>query len=46
MIRDRIVFGVSNQKILEKLINEGEKLTLDKAIQEYALEKDCFKTVF
>ena len=33
MIRDRIVFVVSNQKKREKLINEGEKLTLDKAIQ-------------
>ncbi|KAH3817048.1 hypothetical protein DPMN_118576 [Dreissena polymorpha] len=33
MIRDRIVFGVNNQKLREKLINEGENLTLDKAIQ-------------
>ena len=33
MVRDRIVFGVTAQKIREKLINEGDKLTLDKAIQ-------------
>lgn len=33
MIRDRIVFGTSSQKVREKLIAEGEKLTLEKAIQ-------------
>ncbi|XP_052778759.1 uncharacterized protein K02A2.6-like [Mya arenaria] len=33
MIRDRIVFGISNQKLREKLINEGETLTLERAIQ-------------
>ena len=33
MIRDRIVFGCYNEKCREKLINEGEKLTMDKAIQ-------------
>lgn len=33
MIRDRIVFGTNSSKIREKLINEGDKLTLDKAIQ-------------
>ena len=33
MIRDKIVFGVNNQKLREKLINEGEGLTLEKAIQ-------------
>ena len=33
MIRDRIVFGTSSSQICEKLINEGEKLTLDRAIQ-------------
>ncbi|XP_052766234.1 uncharacterized protein LOC128207393 [Mya arenaria] len=33
MIRDRIVFGTNNSRIREKLINEGEKLTLDKALQ-------------
>lgn len=33
MIRDRIVFGTSSPRVREKLINEGEKLTLDKAIQ-------------
>jgi len=32
MIRDRIVFGTSSYKIREKLINEGEKLTLEKVI--------------
>ncbi|XP_060593701.1 uncharacterized protein LOC132748167 [Ruditapes philippinarum] len=32
-IRDRIVFGCNSSKVREKLINEGEKLTLDKAIQ-------------
>ena len=33
MIRDRIVFGTNLGRIREKLINEGLKLTLDKAIQ-------------
>ena len=33
MIRDKIVFGVNNHKLREKLINEGEGLTLEKAIQ-------------
>ena len=33
MIRDRIVFGCSCEKCREKLINEGDKLTMDKAIQ-------------
>ena len=32
MISDRIVFGFSSQKVREKLINEGEKLTLEKCI--------------
>ncbi|XP_053403234.1 uncharacterized protein K02A2.6-like [Mercenaria mercenaria] len=32
MIRDRIVFGTNSAKAREKLINEGEKLTLDKTI--------------
>ena len=44
MVRDRIVFGVTSPKIREKLINEGDKLTLDKAIHiaqsyEYAQEQ-------
>ena len=44
MIRDRIVFGTASEKVREKLINEGEKLTLDKAIQiaqsyEYSQEQ-------
>ena len=33
MIRDRIVFGCSSPRVREKLINEGDKLTMDKAIQ-------------
>ena len=33
MIRDRIVSGCTSEKCLKKLINEGDKLTLDKAIQ-------------
>ncbi|MCG7868790.1 MAG: hypothetical protein JAY74_20765, partial [Candidatus Thiodiazotropha taylori] len=33
MIRDMIVFGCSNAKVRAKLIDEGEKLTMDKAIQ-------------
>lgn len=32
MIRDRLVFGVTSPKVREKLISQGEKLTLDKAI--------------
>lgn len=32
MIRDRIVFGINNPKAREKLIIEGDKLTLDKTI--------------
>lgn len=44
MIRDRIVFGVKSAKIREKLINEGENLTLEKAVQigqniEYSCEQ-------
>jgi hypothetical protein len=44
MIRDRIVFGTNSSKIREKLINEGDKLILDKAIQiaqnhEYSQEQ-------
>ena len=33
MIRDNIVFGINVKQIQERLINEGEMLTLDKAIQ-------------
>ena len=33
MIRDRIVFGTSSERVREKLINEGDKLTLEKAVQ-------------
>ena len=44
MVRDRVVFGTSSSKVREKLINEGEKLTLGKAIQisqsyEYSREQ-------
>ena len=34
MVRDRLVFGTSSSKVRERLINEGEKLTLEKAIQQ------------
>lgn len=33
MIRDRIVFGTNSQKVKEILLNEGDTLTLEKAIQ-------------
>ena len=33
MIRDRIVFGTSSVKVRTKLIDEGDKLTLEKAVQ-------------
>ena len=44
MIRDRIVFGVREPKVREKLINLGSKLTLEKAIEtgqsfEYSQEQ-------
>lgn len=44
MIRDRVVYGIQSEKIREKLINVGEELTLDKAIQigqayEYSQEQ-------
>jgi len=44
MVRDRIVFGTSSSKVRERLINEGENLTLEKAIQisqsyEYSQEQ-------
>lgn len=44
MIRDRIVFGTNSHKAKERLINEGDTLTLDKAIQiaqtyEYSQEQ-------
>lgn len=44
IIRDRILFGMTSGKTREKLINEGEKLALDKAIQicqnvQYAQEQ-------
>lgn len=33
MIRDRIVFGINADQVRERLLNEGESLTLDKTIQ-------------
>ncbi|KAH3780047.1 hypothetical protein DPMN_157857 [Dreissena polymorpha] len=33
MILDRLVICINNTRIQEKLINEGDELTLDKAIQ-------------
>ncbi|XP_062583207.1 uncharacterized protein K02A2.6-like [Saccostrea cucullata] len=48
MIRDRIVFGTSSQKVREKLIAEGEKLTLEKAIQiaqSYEYSQQQLKTM-
>ena len=33
LIRDRIVFGVSEEKSREKMINIGSDLTLDRAVQ-------------
>lgn len=44
MIRDQIVFGIRSDKIREKLITEGENLTLTKAVQichsyEYAQQQ-------
>ena len=43
MIRDRIVFGCYNEKCREKLINIGEKLTMDKAIQKVQNYEYCQK---
>ena len=48
MIRDRNVFGASSQKVREQLITEGEKLTLDKAIQiaqSYEYSQEQLKTL-
>jgi hypothetical protein len=33
MVRDRIVIGVRNPKLREKLINQGSELTLEKSIE-------------
>lgn len=43
LIRDRIVFGTNNAKIREKLINQGENLTLTKAIQIAQNSEYCQK---
>ena len=48
MVRDRIVFGVHNPNIREKLINKGNELTLDSAIemaQTYEVCKQQLKTM-
>ena len=48
MIRDRIVFGISSRKLREKLINEGEKLTLDRAVsicQSYEYSQQQLKAM-
>ena len=48
MIRDRNVFGTSSTKVREKLVNEGEKLTLEKAItiaQSYEYSQQQLKTM-
>lgn len=33
MIHDRLVFDINSQRMREKLFNEGENLSLDKATQ-------------
>lgn len=46
MVRDRILFAVSSDKIREKLLNEGSGLTLEKAIeigQAYELSRAHLK---
>ena len=48
MIRDRIVFGVTSSTIREKLINKGNALTLEKAIeiaQTHEASKQQLKTI-
>ena len=44
LIRDQIVFGINSEKVREKLITEGAKLSVEKAIQicqsyEYAQQQ-------
>ncbi|KAH3782627.1 hypothetical protein DPMN_160546 [Dreissena polymorpha] len=39
MTRNRIVFGLTSTKIREKLIQEDDKLTLDKAIEITSMHK-------
>ena len=43
MIRDRIVTGCFSDKCREKLINEGDKLTMHKAIQIVQNFENCQK---
>ena len=43
MIRNPIVFGCNDQKVREKLINEGDKLTMDRAIQIVQNHEYCQK---
>ena len=48
MVRDRIVFSVMSVNIREKQINEGDNLTLDKAIQiaqSYEYTQEQLKTM-
>ena len=48
MVRNRNVFGVMSVKIGEKLVNEGDKLTLHKAIQKaqsYKYAQEQLKTM-
>ena len=48
MIKNRVVFGTSSQKVRGKLITEGETLTLDKAIQiaqSYIYSQEQLETI-
>ena len=48
MIRDYIVFGVKSTKVREKLINEGNALTLEKCMditKTYELSQKQLKTM-
>lgn len=46
MISDRTVFGIQSEKIVEKIINVSEKLTLNKStqlVQAYEYSQDLLK---
>jgi len=48
MVRDRIVAGVLSPEIREKLLNEGDTLTMDKAIEisaKYEATRQCLKSM-
>ena len=48
MVRDRILFGINNSHIREKLINKGNELTLSSAIeiaQTYEVSRQQLKTM-